>query len=84
MAISQSWSALLGPKAARRPATTGGLPSLPNAVPPSDFRRGNLDCYASFNKLVLGLVEVRVRGIEGVGLPKFTINTGRPCNLPVS
>jgi hypothetical protein len=39
-------------------ATTGWLPRLPNAVPPSDVCRGDLECHACFNKLVLELVEV--------------------------
>jgi hypothetical protein len=52
---------------AGRPATVG-LPRLPNAVPPSDVRRGDLECHACFNKLVIELAEVRVRGTEGVGL----------------
>jgi hypothetical protein len=39
-------------------------------VPLNDVRRGDLEIsHASFNKLVLELVEVRVRGTEGVGLP---------------
>jgi hypothetical protein len=36
-------------------------------VPPSDVRQGDLECHACFNKLVLELVEVRVRGTEGGG-----------------
>jgi hypothetical protein len=47
---------------------TGGLPQLPNAVPPSDVRRGDLECHSCFNKLVPELAEVRVRGTERVGL----------------
>jgi hypothetical protein len=50
-------------------AAAGGLSRLFNAVPSSYVRRGNLECHASFNKLVLELnVEVRVK----LG---FTINS---------
>jgi hypothetical protein len=52
---------------ASRPAA-GGLPRLPSAVPPSDVHRGDLECHACFNKLVLELVEVRVRGTERLGI----------------
>jgi hypothetical protein len=44
-----------------------GFPDSPIRRQPSDVRRGDLECHASFNKLVLELVEVRVRGTEGVG-----------------
>jgi hypothetical protein len=37
----------------------GLSPRLPNAMPPGDVRRGNLECHACFNKLVLELAEVR-------------------------
>jgi hypothetical protein len=53
-------------KAACRLAV-GGLPQLFNKVPPSDVCRGGLECHASFNKLVLELVEVKVHGSGGIG-----------------
>jgi hypothetical protein len=54
---------------------------FPDAVPPSDVCRGDLECHACFDELVLELAEVRVRGTEGVGLHhQQLISSGESLN----